>query len=424
MKKYLFPLVMLSALLPCTAQDTVRWDDPWYLFNQKPVHTVSTYCHFNCDQTIDINDSSDSWSGRNSFYEQKYYLSKGRPVYGLAVTACFSASYPPTVYLHQQDSNGAIFLVDSIVQAQNNVKYCNFDYEYYYPCSDDYLGYTHPYAVPRIVTVPCMELYFETPQQVEDTILLGLNPNNFESILPEDHGRVYYVWDIEERGSMVFYSNYHPTRGWITVDRRFKSHGTIFPIVELRCRGEAPVARVEETGSGWARVSWPPDYVEEDYQVGVGRYGTEPADSLTFEVRGDTTLTITGLENGYPYAVWVRRGCRYAPGGYDTVVWGEWGRYASLYLPPDTTGILAADESGELKVYPNPAHGVLTVDLSEVNDAVVELTLSDLGGREVLRTKAERSLTKVDVSALPAGLYLLQAASPGKVYRRRVAVER
>ena len=75
-------------------------------------------------------------------------------------------------------------------------------------------------------------------------------------------------------------------------------------------------------------------------------------------------------------------------------------------------------------MYPNPAHGVLTVDLNEVNDDVAELTLSDLGGREVLRTKAERPLTKVDVGALPSGLYLLQAASSGKVYGRRVAVER
>ena len=78
---------------------------------------------------------------------------------------------------------------------------------------------------------------------------------------------------------------------------------------------------------------------------------------------------------------------------------------------------------GRPVVPPNPVHGVLTVDLSEVNDAVAELTLGDLGGREVLRTKAERPLTKVDVGALPAGLYLLQAAAPGKVYRRRVAVE-
>ena len=78
---------------------------------------------------------------------------------------------------------------------------------------------------------------------------------------------------------------------------------------------------------------------------------------------------------------------------------------------------------GRPVVPPNPVHGVLTVDLSEVNDDVAELTLSDLGGREVLRLKADRPLTKVDVSALPTGLYLLQAASPGKVYRRRVAVE-
>ncbi|MBR0169956.1 MAG: hypothetical protein IJQ14_03840 [Bacteroidales bacterium] len=75
-------------------------------------------------------------------------------------------------------------------------------------------------------------------------------------------------------------------------------------------------------------------------------------------------------------------------------------------------------------MYPNRAHGVLTVDLSEVNDAVAELTLGEGGGREVLRLKAERRLTKVEVGALPAGHYLLQAASPGKVYRRRVAVER
>ena len=422
MKKYLFPLVMLSALLPCTAQDTVKWDDPWYLFNPKPIHTQKMAYHITCDETSVFSDTSDSWIGKGKLVEQKYYFNKERPVYGIAVTACFSDIYQPIVYLYQQDSNSVRCLVDSLTQGSNIKKDCNFGYEYFYPRMDLLTGFSNPLLSPYVATVPCMELYFDTPINVEDTIVIGLNPNNHDATELLDFGRIYYNWDpiLQSQSTVIQFSS---ATGWTDYGNGPYVHGVLFPIIELRCRGEAPVARVEEKGNGWARVSWPPDYVEEDYQVGVGRYGTEPADSLTFMVRGDTALTITGLENGYPYAVWVKRGCRYAPGGYDTVVWGDWGRYTSLYLPPDTTGILAADESGELKVYPNPAHGVLTVDLSEVNDAVAELTLSDLGGREVLRTKAERPLTKVDVGALPAGLYLLQAASPGKVYRRRVAVE-
>ena len=360
--------------------------------------------------------------------EQKYFVDKSRPIYGIAVTGCFSEACPPVVYLYQQDSVGAKYLVDTIIEASNNTKKCYFGQEYYYPFHTQADNYSNPYSSPHEIVVPCVELYFETPQFAEDTIILSVYPNNItikngRIITPaEDQGVMFDIRDYVTQSPTTVY--FYQNSQWMYHYASRYMHGMIHPIVELRCRGEAPVARVEEKGDGWARVSWPPDYVEEDYMVGVGRYGTEPADSLTFVVpRGDTSFTITGLENGYPYGVWVKKGCRYAPGGYDTVVWGDWGRYASLYLPPDTTGILAADESGELKVYPNPAHGVLTVDLSEVNDDVAELTLGDLGGREVLRTKAERPLTKVDVGALPAGLYLLQAASPGKVYRRRVAVE-
>ncbi|MCR5066414.1 MAG: T9SS type A sorting domain-containing protein [Bacteroidales bacterium] len=351
-------------------------------------------------------------------FEQKYYSTKNKPVYGVAVTSCHNDTYPPIVYLYQQDSTGVKHLVDSAVGAPNNFKDCSFGYEFFYYQNGH--GPT-PYSTPQVFVLPCMELYFETPHQVEDSIIIVYDPNN-SRIAQTPQGRIYCLNDLYTPSLISYYYRSSPSE-WVYYATS-QIHGVLFPIVELRCRGGSPVPRVEEKGDGWARVSWSPDYVEEDYMVGVGRYGTEPADSLTFEVpRGDTSFTITGLENGYPYAVWVKRGCRYAPGGYDTGVWGDWGRYVSLYLPPDTTGILAADESGELKVYPNPAHGVLTVDLSEVSDDVAELTLSDLGGCEVLRTKAECPLTKVDVGKLPAGLYLLQAASPGKVYRRRVAVE-
>ena len=421
MKKYLFPLVMLSALLPCMAQDTVKWDDPWYLFNQKPIHAwdnpwYSNFCGVNYGDSVAYD------AGLKFIFSQEYAVTKASHVYGVAATACYGNGKPPIAYLYEKDENGVKTLIDSVVYSVNNTKDCFFLYEQY--CHNLDYNYEHSFSKPKLFTVSCMEIYFDTPKNVEDTIVVEVFMDRNDATTTYDAGAMYFVVDqsFESTIKELFYNFVDGT--YHDIGQRDR-HGLIFPIVELRCRGEAPAPRVEEKGNGWARLSWSPDYVEEDYMVGVGRYGTEPADSLIFEVpRGDTSFTITGLENGYPYAVWVKKGCRYAPGGYDTVVWGDWGRYVSLYLPPDTTGILAAEESGELKVYPNPAHGVLTVDLNEVNDAVAELTLSDLGGREVLRMKAERPLTKVDVSALPAGLYLLQAASPGKVYRRRVAVER
>ena len=425
MKKYLFPLVMLSALLPCTAQDTVKWDDPWYLFNPKPLNSFAGvlgdyFCVNNYEDSCFFDGS---WK---YLLSQEYVLAKGNTVYGVASTSCYGMGQPPIGYLYEKDENGGKHLIDSVVYTINTAKECNFLYECYF--SYDYTvshdpNYEHPLPTPYLNVVPCTELYFDTPKNVENTIVVEMYMDNTGVLDYRYNGVTFSAIDQTFSSSLKYrITNYDGSYTYFPYSDR---HGVIFPIVELRCRGEVPVARVEEKGDGWATVSWTPDYVEDDYMVGVGRYGTEPADSLTFMVpRGDTSFTITGLENGYPYGVWVKKGCRYAPGGYDTVVWGEWGRYASLYLPPDTTGILAADESGELKVYPNPAHGVLTVDLSEVNDDVAELTLSDLGGREVLRLKADRPLTKVDVSTLPAGLYLLQAASPGKVYRRRVAVER
>ena len=133
MKKYLFPLVMLSALLPCTAQDTVRWDDPWYLFNQKPLHSSMQYPALSCDGAFYLVDSNGAAYGARQFTTQKYFIEKNRPVYGIAITACFvNNDYPVIAYVYQQDDTGAMQLIDSVFQAPINKKDCFFAYEYYY----------------------------------------------------------------------------------------------------------------------------------------------------------------------------------------------------------------------------------------------------------------------------------------------------
>lgn len=73
------------------------------------------------------------------------------------------------------------------------------------------------------------------------------------------------------------------------------------------------------------------------------------------------------------------------------------------------TGIADATKMLQTKVYPNPASSVVTFEL----DDVVNVLVSDLKGQTTKLPVYGRS---VDVSALPAGLYLMQIESRGGVY--------
>ena len=60
-------------------------------------------------------------------------------------------------------------------------------------------------------------------------------------------------------------------------------------------------------------------------------------------------------------------------------------------------------------VYPNPAHEQFTVQSNSVE--INEIAIFDLTGREVLRTEAWDNHCTINVSQLPAGLYLLKIHS-------------
>ena len=73
-------------------------------------------------------------------------------------------------------------------------------------------------------------------------------------------------------------------------------------------------------------------------------------------------------------------------------------------------------------VFPNPATDLVHVNLSTPGHGA--LTLTDLGGREVLATTLTSTRTTLDLSALPAGTYVLQFQQGTTRYTRNLHVVR
>ena len=73
-------------------------------------------------------------------------------------------------------------------------------------------------------------------------------------------------------------------------------------------------------------------------------------------------------------------------------------------------------------VFPNPANDLLHVNLR--NSSRGELTMTDLGGRVALTSSLNGPRTTLDLSALPAGVYVLQLQQGPTVHVRNLHVVR
>jgi hypothetical protein len=78
---------------------------------------------------------------------------------------------------------------------------------------------------------------------------------------------------------------------------------------------------------------------------------------------------------------------------------------------------LLVRSAGELWIYPNPAHEMVTVSGFGKTDALPEIELIDLFGRRmkvVLLNRTEETVT-IDASELPPGLYFIRIRDKGNV---------
>jgi hypothetical protein len=82
--------------------------------------------------------------------------------------------------------------------------------------------------------------------------------------------------------------------------------------------------------------------------------------------------------------------------------------------------------AAQLDVYPNPTTATVEVALQTPNGGTLQVAVLDLAGRVLLQHDGGRvgpnSLTRLDLGALPDGLYLLSVNKAGERYTRRVQV--
>ncbi|WP_027380218.1 T9SS type A sorting domain-containing protein [Chryseobacterium daeguense] len=128
---------------------------------------------------------------------------------------------------------------------------------------------------------------------------------------------------------------------------------------------------------------------------------------------GYTLIDLTNL-NGQNYSnividqLQVTLGGAYTYGGLDSFTWVK-----------DSNVVLASEEvkssKKELKIYPNPTHGPLTIT-SEENK---KLEVYSQSGQLVKTIEAKKGVNESNISELPAGAYLIKSSSESyKVIKR------
>lgn len=61
----------------------------------------------------------------------------------------------------------------------------------------------------------------------------------------------------------------------------------------------------------------------------------------------------------------------------------------------------------EIKIYPNPTNGILKVAIPDLNSIEAQIQLYDLNGKLAARQINLTTLNEIDITSLPAGVYVL-----------------
>lgn len=163
---------------------------------------------------------------------------------------------------------------------------------------------------------------------------------------------------------------------------------------------------VDEIGIITVKVSWNNTAAPDRWEVEYGRHGFTQGRGESFTTH-DTSLYINNLEAGTEYDFYVRGLCG------DTA-YTDW-VFASATTDTIPTYGIGQIIDNQAQVYPNPAHGTITIQQN--GTPIQHITLYSIDGRQILSQPAQGD--HITIQLPHTGLFILQLQTPeGNIHRR------
>ena len=413
MKKYFFSIAIIASVaFGCRAQDTVRYGDPYYFFEEMLYYQDSATIGWPMSVLFLLpgypNDTGYYTTGYLD-YAMRYNTPTPEEmlVYGVAITPYLRNKsidkYDFELFL-AQIRNDSIFFVDS-------TRWKPSDHQAWFEYIVPFCGRTYDSVVP------VYELYFDTPQSIRDTFCVGYKGELMSLYHTLDSSATYFILDPHEYTSNC---SAHLDSIWCA-DHQNQWWGGIFPIIEYRHPCETPSAPrpIVYAATNPNLVQFQLPYSAGDSMwLSIAEYG-QPADSGIIYNVTDSVMDIVVPDSGY-YTARLRSFCS----RYDIPLQSAWSAPANFLIIANLDIQHPDDrQASMLRLYPNPTGDEVTVSAEDV-EGEAAVSVVDMAGVEVYRHEGIRLPLTLGTAAWSTGTYLVRLTTPQGVATKKLTVSR